>query len=89
MPVSELERLKQENAELRARLDESQKIPVWPVLREEIRQYCLGKDKSWPLQNAIYTVLRYNLNLPNINGINSTNIDQARETFEMLKKLIG
>ncbi len=92
---SKIEQLKKENNELKAQIERTKNISVWPGLKEDIRIYCLSKDdsdqnnvKAYSLQTAIYTIIRFSLGISNVSSINQSNIDDARKVFEALKTVI-
>ncbi|WP_268914049.1 hypothetical protein [Lentilactobacillus sp. SPB1-3] len=90
-----LDKLEQENKELKAQIERTKNVSVWPGLKDEIRIYCLSKDdsdinnvKAYSLQTAIYTIIRFSLGISNVSSINQSNIDDARKVFEELKGVI-
>ncbi|GHP13012.1 hypothetical protein YK48G_04370 [Lentilactobacillus fungorum] len=98
--TNELHQTQSELADTRRELDEvkqnapkSRRSGEWQKLWKEINEYVntlagtkVGHLTSLP--GAISTVIRLHVNIRNVNQINETNIDEARKTFEALKKII-
>ncbi|MSE20890.1 hypothetical protein GKC44_06435 [Lactobacillus parabuchneri] len=98
--TNELHQTQAELADTRRELDKvkqnapkSRRSGEWQKLRKEINEYVNSLDgktagRTWALIDAINTVIRFHVNIRNVNQINETNIDEARKTFEALKKIV-
>ena len=79
--------------EVKQNAPKSSRSGEWQALRKEIREYVNSLDgkkvgREWSLTDAINTVIRFHVNVKNVSQIDETNIDEARKTFEALKKII-
>ncbi|MGN5468075.1 hypothetical protein M1857_01150 [Lactiplantibacillus plantarum] len=62
---------------------------AWMELKNDISKFVnekYGKNpKAYSLSDAIKTIIRFRLGVANVYQINETNIDEARQIFELLK----
>lgn len=70
----------------------SSRSAAWNGLRKEINDYIGNIDQEkirpWSLKDAINAVIRYKLQIRNVSSIDETNVDQARQVFEEMKRIL-
>lgn len=79
--------------EVKQNAPKSSRSGEWQALRKEISGYVnsltgMKVGRLTSLNDAIGTVIRFHVNIRNVSQIDGTNIDEARKTFEALKKII-